>query len=252
MNEAPEAIDGTVPSIAHELAHWLTEARHLRQAANADPVRAGRRVRLRQFQADRLADTHVALLSDPDHHDAAQFFLTDLYGPKDLSARDAEIERVLPVLTRTLPETAQRALLRAAEVDALSEHFDAAMVDALGNKLDADAPPLADADYAEAYRAVGDKPGREHQIELIMGTGNTLDKVARKPGLMVLVKVMRGPATLAGLGDLQGFLERGLNAFRSLPKPAEFLHSIVGTEQAVCQSLFAGGSDLQRRASARP
>ena len=47
----------------HALTHWLTEARHQRQRAAAEPRRAARRQALRAFQAARLARTHADLLT---------------------------------------------------------------------------------------------------------------------------------------------------------------------------------------------
>ncbi len=241
MTEASDTVSER-QACAHALTHWLTEARHLRQRATGEPVRAARRQALRAFQAARLARTHADLRHSPRYGRAAEFFLTDLYSPRDLGPRDAEIERVLPLMTNTLPVSGLRALLLAAEVDAVSEQFDAAMVNALGQRLDA---ALADADYAAAYRAVGDAPGRQHQIDLILGTGQTLDRLARKPGLASLLKMMRGPAQLAGLGELQSFLERGFTAFRSMDSARVFLDTIIDRERALTRQLFGGGQSLE-------
>ena len=222
---------------AAALAHWLTEARELRLAAHADPIRAPRRKRLRVFQAARLAATHADLRASARYEHAANFFLTDLYSPKDLCARDAEIERVLPAMTNLLPLKGLRALLLAGEADALSERFDLAMVDAMGDRLDGS---FTEGNYTDAYRQVGDREGRERQIELIRATGETLDGLAHKPALRTLLRSMRRPAQLAGLGELQGFLERGLNAFRSMRSAEEFLDIVVGREAELADSLFRG------------
>lgn len=226
---------------AAQLAHCLTQARSLRLSAANEPVRASRRQRVREFQAARLADTHADLLADPQFSNAARFFLTDLYSPRDLSARDAEIARVLPIMTGVLPLSGLQALLLAAEVDALSERFDGAMIDVLGNRLDA---PLSRADYAEAYRQVGDRAGRTHQIDLIRATGDLLSTLAHKPGLGTLLKTMRRPAQLAGLGELQAFLERGFDAFRSMRRADEFLNRVIDRERALAAALFAGDAAL--------
>ena len=231
MTEASDTVSER-QACAHALTHWLTEARHLRQRATGEPVRAARRQALRAFQAARLARTHADLRHSPRYGRAAEFFLTDLYSPRDLG----------PLMTNTLPVSGLRALLLAAEVDAVSEQFDAAMVNALGQRLDA---ALADADYAAAYRAVGDAPGRQHQIDLILGTGQTLDRLAHKPGLAALLKMMRGPAQLAGLGELQSFLERGFTAFRSMDSARVFLDTIIERERALSRQLFGGGQSLE-------
>ncbi len=219
-----------------DLKRFLAEARDLRLAAAADPVRGQRRDRLRAWQAARLAKTHADLLASPKFNIAATFFLSDLYGPKDFSERDTEMEKVLPIMTTMLPVSGLRTLLLAVEVDALSERFDAEMVAVLGKRLDQD--ELTMDDYAAAYRQVGDRDGRELQIRLIGETGEALDALAHKAFAGAALKLMHGPAQLAGLGELHAFLERGFNAFRSLRRADEFLETIVQRERELMVSLF--------------
>ena len=104
-----------------ELRRHLGSAKALRTAANADPQLAEDRLRLRAWQAERLAATYRDLLDSARYHDAARFFLSDLYGPKDFSERDHELERILPTLSATLPASGIRTVALAIEVDALSE-----------------------------------------------------------------------------------------------------------------------------------
>ena len=68
---------------------------------------------------------------------------------------------------------------------------------------------------------------------------------ARKPGLAGLLKMMRGPAQLAGLGELQSFLERGFTAFRSMDSARVFLDTIIERERALSRQLFGGGQSLE-------
>ena len=220
------------------LVAFLAEARDLRLAAAGDAVFGRRRLKLREWQAARLARTHAGLLASPRYGQAAEFFLSDLYGPKEFSERDAEVERILPIMTSMLPVSGLRTLLLAVEVDALSERFDAAMVEVLGARLDG--PELDAASYAAAYREVGDRAGREVQIRLIGETGEALDALARKPFVRGALRMMYGPAHLAGLGELHAFLQRGFDAFRSMGDAAEFLESITGREREVSRALFAG------------
>ncbi len=220
------------------LAAFLAEARDLRRAATADAVHGRRRQRLREWQAARLARTHADLLASPRYGTAATFFLSDLYGPKDFSERDAEVERILPLMTTMLPVSGLRTLLLAVEVDALSERFDAAMVEKLGAQLDDE--QLSEAAYAAAYRAVGDRAGRTTQLRLIGETGEALEALARKSFVRGALKMMHGPAHLAGLGELHAFLERGFEAFRSMRDASEFLETIVERERAIAAAMFAG------------
>lgn len=219
------------------LERFLGEARDLRLAAAADTVHGRRRDRLREWQAARLARTHADLLASPLYGVAASFFLDELYGPKDFSERDAEVERILPLMTSMLPVSGLRTLLLAVEVDALSERFDAAMVGALGSALDR---TLSESAYAAAYCEVGDRAGRLLQIRLVGETGEALDALARKPFVRGALKMMHGPAHLAGLGELHAFLERGFEAFKSMRDASEFLETIVTRERAIAVALFAG------------
>lgn len=233
--------DADRAACAAELARFLNEACSLRRAAAADPVVAARRRCLRAFQAARLARTHTDLLADAQSQQAARFFLSDLYGPKDLSERDTEVERILPLMTSMLPVTGLRTLLLAVEVDALSERLDAAMVRTLGRKLDGE---LDEGSYARAYRKVGERQARLEQIRLIGETGAALDALARKPLLRGLLKMMQGPAQMAGLGELHAFLFRGFEAFRSLRDAEAFLDVIVSREGALALALFDGAETL--------
>ncbi|HEX9194993.1 MAG TPA: hypothetical protein VF854_03155 [Azonexus sp.] len=220
------------------LTAFIAEARDLRMAAMADPVSRQRRLVLREWQVARLARTHADLLGSERYGQAATFFLTDLYSAKDCGERDAELERILPLMTSMLPVSGLRTLLLAIEVDALSERFDRTMVWVLGAQLDS--PGLDAATYADAYRKVGDRPGRDAQIRLIDETGRALDSFAHKPFVRMALKMMHGPAKMAGLGELQAFLERGFDAFRTMREAAEFLELIVSREREYSAALFAG------------
>ncbi|HSQ73148.1 MAG TPA: hypothetical protein VLM87_12070, partial [Rubrivivax sp.] len=68
-------------------------ARYLGHAARlaGDPKLSGRLRSLARFQASRLAATYADLRESPRYRDAVEFFLTDLYGPQDLSARDEQV-----------------------------------------------------------------------------------------------------------------------------------------------------------------
>ena len=220
------------------LAAFIAEVAELRRGALADPELGRRRLVLREWQVSRLARTHADLLGSDRYRQAASFFLSDLYSPKDCGERDVELERILPLMNSMLPLSGLRALLLAIEVDALSERFDVAMVHVLGEQLDG--PRLKQEAYAAAYRKVGDRPGREMQVRLIGETGEALDAFAHKPFVRMALKMMHGPAKLAGLGELQVFLERGFDAFRTMRDAGEFLELIVSRERAFSDALFAG------------
>jgi len=223
--------------IEHLRTH-LAQAKALRGAANAEPRNAGDRLRLRTWQADRLAATYRDLLGSERYHDAARFFLTDLYGPKDFSERDHEVERILPTLAATLPASGLRTIALAIEVDALSEELDAAMVAelrrvrAIGN--------ITEKAYADAYRRCGRRALRELQLGLIGQIGEALAALVRKPLIHAALRIMRGPAKLAGLAELHQFLEHGYGAFHRMGDSTEFLATITTREETILGQLFDG------------
>lgn len=221
-----------------QLRQHLARAKSLRAAANADPRMAEDRLRLRGWQADRLAATYRDLLDSERYRDAARFFLTDLYGPKDFSERDHEVERILPTLSASLPAAGIRTVTLAIEVDALSEELDAAMVAELRRARAL--PKITEKAYAEAYRRCGKRAQRELQLRLIGEVGEALAALTRKPLIHGALRLMRGPAKLAGLAELHAFLEDGYNAFYTMGDSSEFLDVVNTREAVILQRLFDG------------
>ncbi len=222
----------------------LDRSAALRARFAEDQSFSERRAFLRSWQAGRLARTHQDLLESPRFHDAAEFFLVDLYGPKDLSRHIEEVRRIVPVMTKVLPESGLTAVAHAMELNILSESLDGAMVEALG----ADAATITIATYGAAYRKVGCAEDRKRQIDLIALLGEALDKLARQRFIGMALKMMRKPAELAGLGELQGFLERGYRAFGAMRGGAgEFVSIVVARERVISEALLAGDDTVLGR-----
>ena len=223
---------------ALDLRRHLQAAKALRQQARLAPDAAHQRRLLRQWQAQRLARSAADLLASERFAPAARFFLSDLYGPKDFSSRDEEIEQILPLISRLLPVSALQTIALAIEVDALTEQLDALMVAELDRVGVIDR--IDETSYSAAYRRVDRRDDRLRQIALIRATGDALEKLAQKPLLGALLKLMRGPAELAGLAELQIFLENGLAAFRRMGQADAFLDCIEWRERMLLDKLFSG------------
>ena len=214
---------------------------------------------LRAWQTKRLADGFKDFLANARMRPAAEFFLTDLYGDRDFSARDRDVARIMPIMSRLLPESLIAAATDAIELSVLSHAFDLRMARALAERPKPMAPTTED-DYALAYRRTGNPRLRRHQIELVLGVGWTLDASVRKHGVFKLLRASRFPARAAGLSELQGFLERGFGAFEALGGAGDFLEAIGHRERQASSRLFAGDPDpfgdgvsqTPRRGSAGP
>lgn len=189
--------------------------------------------RLKQYQQERFARTYADLLASPRYRDAARFFLDELYGPHDFSLRDAQFARVVPALTRLFPREVVATVRDLAELHAISEQLDSEM----GRQLLA-APRLTAALYRQAWQACGQAALRERQITLTVSIGQALDSYTRKPLLRQALRMMRGPATAAGLSELQHFLEQGFDTFKALHGAKDFLDTVNRREQGLAQALF--------------
>ncbi|UCE32844.1 MAG: hypothetical protein JSW68_04215 [Burkholderiales bacterium] len=226
-------------SDAARLHRFALEAARLRKRA-ADDRALGARVRaVKQWQSRRLARTHADLLEDRRYGRAARFFLDEIYGAKDFTQRDAELQRIVPMLSRLLPHEALAAIADAVELDALSERLDTWVAESLDEP---EAARIDEARYAAAYLAVGDRNDRVRQIDLVVDVGYQLDGLVRHPLVGKLLAAMRLPARAAGLGEMQRFLQDGFRAFEGMGGASEFLERIAARERALNDSLLAGRS----------
>jgi hypothetical protein len=195
---------------------------------------------LRRWQAQRLRESFARFLEDPSRRPAAEFFLTDVYGDHDFSRRDADIARVLPAMQKLLPAALLVTVADAIELGALTQALDLRMAECLQD-LAPRRRTLDMALYARAYRECGLPRVRARQIALIAEVGNGLARALHMPGVAMLLRLSRVPARAAGLSELQGFLERGFEAFAALGDAARFLEEIRREETRFMRELFAGG-----------
>ncbi len=210
----------------------------VREPRNRSPWLPG----LRRWQAQRLERSFARFLAEPHTRPAARFFLDDLYGDRDFSARDRGMAKVLPLMTRLLPVHLLGTLADAIELGALSHAFDLRVAAALEAILPS-RDRIDEASYAAAYRQAGHPRLRRYQIALLRRVGGTLEHAVATPGVMKLLRASRLPAKMAGLGELQGFLERGFAAFVALGVDNDFLEAIGRQEREVSRRLFAGAPD---------
>jgi len=189
---------------------------------------------IRRWQNRRFAATYADLSGNDRYRAAVEFFLCELYGEGDMTARDADLARVLPLMIKMLPAVALRTIRDALAFEAHSERLDSELARLLGHR------PLDESSYGEAFRACGQRAEREAQIRTVIQIGTDLDRTTRWPLIGTTLKLMRGPAKAAGLGKLQEFLEGGFAAFKEMRGADEFLATIARRESTVVARLFAG------------
>jgi len=195
---------------------------------------------LQSFQRHRLADSYADLAAQERYCGAVEFFLDELYGGLHFRERDQQVEQVLPVMLRLLPSHMLDALGDALRLQELSIALDIQLCHAMqaGGLTDLD-----ERSYGTVYRTVS-RSAREEQLELIRHLGNELCDLVRHRSVLLLIRVMRGPAHAAGFGALQGFLERGLAAFRAMGESGpDFIRAIHERETAVMERLYGCRSE---------
>ena len=228
--KSPHTQDAPLGSTA-ALEQHLQRLKALRGPGAKTPERLAE---MKGWQARRLAQSYADVAANARYRPATAFFLEDIYGAKDFSGRDQAMLRILPMMARVLPASAVEAAALAIELEAVSEDLDQRLAAALAEG------PVTEATYAEAYRRSATPQEREYQIELIGAVGRRLDAFVKMPLVGPTLKLMRRPARVAGLQDLQDFLERGFDAFRHMRGADEFLALLGERERLILSRLFSG------------
>jgi hypothetical protein len=222
---------------ANEILEVLRGVAAQRARRSAEPALAAGVTALKRYQQERFRRTYADLLESPRFGDAARFFLEELYGPDDFTARDAQFARVVPALARLFPSEVVETVLALVRLHALTEELDTAMAEQLGGAV------VERSSYLHAWQATDRELDRRRQLDLTLDVGRDLDRLTRKPLLRQTLHLMRGPARAAGLQQLQRFLERGFDAFRGMRGAQPFLDLVAQREAALISGLFAAASD---------
>ena len=194
---------------------------------------------LRQFQADRLKKTYADLMERERYGRTTQFFLSDIYGAKDFSQRDADAEEAYNSMRKYLPDRLLTTMGKAVALNRLTKELDEKMLHVLVNDLNM-TDKLTPEMYAAAYRTLDNYDERVAQLDLIMDIGHGVDNLTRIPMIGLILRVARRPAHRAGWEELQDFLERGFNAFKQMGGADEFLSIVAKREHRILDQLFAG------------
>ena len=230
---------------AQTIRNAVSQVSALRQASQAAPSLHNAITSVKRFQARRFAQTYADLLSGGPYKDAARFFLDELYSDKDYSLRDAQFSRIAGALQTFFPKQVVSIAVSLAELHALTEDLDHKM----GQEW-ASTAQLATANEAQRYgrswRAVSRREDRNRQLNDVLAVGRELDKLTRASGLRMMLKMMRRPASAAGLSSLQSFLESGFDTFARLngrgKGAQEFLGIVRERESLLIDELFTSDS----------
>ncbi len=193
---------------------------------------------LRQWQVERLAQTHEDLLRNKRYGRACQFFLSDIYGAQDFSQRDADAENVYRTMRKYLPDRLLTTMGKTIELNKITQQLDAHLLDVLVNRLSMTDTLTAEM-YAEAYRLCDNYETRQKQLTMVLDVGRGVDNLTRIPMIGMVLRAARRPATRSGWSELQDFMERGFAAFKEMRGADQFLAIVEQRERQILDQIFA-------------
>lgn len=209
----------------------LEVATHIRKNYLADPVLKNVKDKLKAYQVERLKFTHKECLNDPNTKDATKFFLTEIYSEKDLTKRDADLGKVVPMMCKLFPKELLLVLSDAIELDALTEQMDMMMCKNLKEDF-------TDDDYKEAYKNKTSYNDRKRQIELTNSLGVSLIDIVKYPLIGSLLGKMGFPAKMLGLSEMHELLNNGFNIFKNTKNVDVFLATLIQNEYDILDDIY--------------
>ncbi|MFT7409906.1 MAG: hypothetical protein ACI9EX_000486 [Oleispira sp.] len=189
--------------------------------------------KLQTWQTNRLLTTHDDLWNSKRFKPVMQFFVDELYGPKDFSDRDIELTSALPNIAKIIPYKGLKSLKTALRLDCLSLQLDIAFAQKLGSGI------INRSSYFNFYRQSSHQSQREEQIQLLENLSLDLPKVVKVPGISIILMLSRKPAKVAGVESLHAFLEKGFNSFKKIGNVHDFIDPVISRERAMMHALFA-------------
>jgi hypothetical protein len=197
---------------------------------------------LRTWQAERLSKTYADLMETKHFRPACEFFLNDIYAPRDFSQRDQDFVHIYELASRFIPESFLELFKALLELNNQTNQLDTLLVEALVGALGV-TDKITPALYAEAYRICDNYADRKYQIDLLAAVIHDVGVGARDPLVWPTLQLARIPAGLGGWNELYEFATHGYQAFHAMRHPAVFSSTIQKREMAILDKIFAGEDD---------
>ncbi len=212
-------------SAAKELREYTALSNAIHQEYLGDPELLERYERFVAWQRDYMLSFYEDLRVSEDYAAAVNFIVTDLTGIS-VNQRDHDLARVVPIMSKMLPDKALRAVATAMQLNARILGINLSICRELYKVIPVDAD-VSEAEYCSACRRASRLDECLELVHLTGKVGHNLDQVIRIPMIGLMLKAMRTPARLAGFGVLQRFLEKGYRTFVALEDVDQFLDDIT-------------------------
>ena len=227
---------------AAALREHIAAAMRLHQRYVEDPEFLAVYDRFIELQMAYFLPLYDDLRDRPGYDAAIDFVVSDLTGT-GIANRDRDLERVAGIMARTLPLKALDALTMAMELNARILAINVDIASELRGPLLAGSK-ISERDYCLASRSATTFAEFQSLISMSRETGKALDRFAHLPLIRGIAHSMRIPARLAGFGDLQSFLEKGLDTFLGVADVDEFLDIMEERMTDIFQRILEADPDL--------
>ena len=212
-------------SAAEELREYTDRSNALHEDYLGNPDLLLQYERFVVWQLDYMLPFYEGLRASDDTAAAVDFVVSDLTGI-GVSQRDHDIARIVPIMSKMLPDKALRTVVSAMRLNAGVLDINLSICRALYKERPVSAD-VSEADYCAACRQASSLDECLELVHVIEDIGHSLDHVIRIPMIGLTLKAMRRPARVAGFGALQTFLEKGYTTFVALEDVDQFLHDIA-------------------------
>ena len=223
-------------SAASELREYTDRSNSIHKEYLGNPELLRRYECFVDWQLDYMLPFYEDLGATEDRAEAVNFFVSDLTGI-DISERDLEFAKVVPLMTRMLPDKALDAVATAMRLNARVLGINLSICRELYKEISIDTE-ITEASYCSACRRASQLEECLELVHLTAEIGRDLDQLIRIPMIGLTLRAMRLPARLAGFGALQKFLETGYKTFNALEDVHQFLDDMTVRMTEVFTQIF--------------
>jgi hypothetical protein len=223
-------------SAASELREYTDRSNSIHKEYLGNPELLRRYERFVDWQLNYMLPFYEDLGATEDRADAVKFFVSDLTGI-DISERDHEFAKVVPLMSRMLPDKALDAVATAMRLNARVLGVNLSICRELYKEITIDTE-ITETSYCSACRRASHLEECLELVHLTAEIGRDLDQLIRIPMIGLTLRAMRLPARLAGFGALQNFLETGYKTFNALEDVHQFLDDMTVRMTEVFTQIF--------------
>jgi hypothetical protein len=199
--------------------------------------RSGMRRAIQQYQVARMRATHEALFRSPVYGPLCEFFVADLYGPREVGlAREATLRSLGRLLKPVLPAWIFDGAVGLIDLQSLSARLDDRLARTLlsaGGSI-----RFSSEAFEAAYYRCDDYADRARQIGLSEACTRFAFELSRHQSVGRLLSTARRLQRHSSVDSLMAVLERGHHAFSRVDEIGPLLAGMRAGETAYLDGIY--------------